>query len=190
MKGRRARPHTPILSESPPQSRVQMNRLPLSAIAQKLQFSSDEDEEEDEVGTKFCDLLRVQEGDAVSPLPTPRRECASPFSRFPLGARSTTPSGEKKPPRSPRVRLASCNECPGTPDHCMNWRKLRLGDTPYTPKVGSSTYSFAVPSMSRPFVQRRVPCSASLRTHSQTAAWGFIASGLTSVNVTPRTCTG
>ncbi|XP_032893651.1 wee1-like protein kinase 2-A isoform X2 [Amblyraja radiata] len=113
-----------------------MNRLPLSAIAQKLQFSSDEDEEEeeDEVGTKFCDLLRVQEGGTVSPLPTPRRECASPFSRFPLGARSTTPSGEKKPPRSPRVRLAARNECPGTPDHCMNWRKLRLGDTPYTPK--------------------------------------------------------
>ncbi|XP_078272656.1 wee1-like protein kinase 2-A isoform X2 [Rhinoraja longicauda] len=117
-----------------------MSRLPLSAIAQKLQFSSeeedeDEDEEgedEDEVGAKFCDLLRVQEGGAVSP--TPRRECASPFSRFPLGARPIAPSGEEELPRSPRVRLAARSECPGTPDHCINWRKLRLGDTPYTPK--------------------------------------------------------
>ncbi|XP_051886362.1 wee1-like protein kinase 2 [Pristis pectinata] len=100
-----------------------MSRLALSAIAQKLQFSSD-DEKEEEVGVKFCDLLHVQERGA--PSPAPRRECISPFSRFPVG--------EKRAPRSPRVRLVGRAECPDTPVHCVNWRKLRLCDTPYTPK--------------------------------------------------------
>ncbi|XP_072913795.1 wee1-like protein kinase 2-C [Hemitrygon akajei] len=106
-----------------------MSRLPLSAIAQKLQFSSDEEEE---VGAKFCDNLRVQERDAASPAPS--GECDSPFSRFPVCARRAVPSAKKRSPRSPGVGLAATSERPESPVHCMNWRKLRLCDTPYTPK--------------------------------------------------------
>ncbi|XP_069759324.1 wee1-like protein kinase 2-A isoform X2 [Narcine bancroftii] len=101
-----------------------MSRLPLSAIAQRLHFSSDEDEDEDEVGARFRQLLRVREEGAVSP--APQRAFTSPFSRFPVG--------ETKPVQSPRVRLPGRKDRPGTPFHCMNWRKLRLCDTPYTPK--------------------------------------------------------
>uniref|UniRef100_UPI00398ED849 wee1-like protein kinase 2 n=1 Tax=Pristiophorus japonicus TaxID=55135 RepID=UPI00398ED849 len=101
-----------------------MSRLTLSAISQKLQFSSEEEGEEE----KFCDL-RVQEEAAVPS--APRRRCVSPFSRFPVGGGLGTPSRERA---LPRTRLAGRSECPGTPIHCLNWRKLRLCDTPYTPK--------------------------------------------------------
>ncbi|XP_078076418.1 wee1-like protein kinase 2-C [Mustelus asterias] len=109
-----------------------MSRLALSAIAQKLQFSSEEEEDDQEV-LNFSDFLRVREEAAVSS--ASRRACVSPFSRFPVGAELAAPSGERWPPLSPRrVRLPGRSECPGTPIDCMNWRKLRLCDTPYTPK--------------------------------------------------------
>ncbi|XP_078423719.1 wee1-like protein kinase 2-A [Cetorhinus maximus] len=107
-----------------------MSRLTLSTIAQKLQFSS-EDEEDPGLGN-FSQYFRVQEEAAPSSSSSSasRRDCVSPFSRFPVGAELAPLSGE----RSPRVRLAGRSECPGTPVDCMNWRKLRLCDTPYTPK--------------------------------------------------------
>ncbi|XP_072340339.1 wee1-like protein kinase 2 isoform X4 [Scyliorhinus torazame] len=105
-----------------------MSRFALRAIAQKLQFSSGEEEDQEEL--HFSDYLRVQEEAAVSS--ASRQECASPFSRFPVGAELAPLSGERRPARSPRrVRLPGRSE---SPLDCMNWRKLRLCDTPYTPK--------------------------------------------------------
>ncbi|XP_067856214.1 wee1-like protein kinase 2-A [Heptranchias perlo] len=105
-----------------------MSRLTLSAIAQRLQFSSEEEEEVEEV--KFCDL-RVQEEAAAS---APRRGCDSPFSRFPVGAGLPALPGDRRSPRSSGTRLPERRSSPGSPIHCMSWRKLRLCDTPYTPK--------------------------------------------------------
>ncbi|XP_043564858.1 wee1-like protein kinase 2-A [Chiloscyllium plagiosum] len=111
-----------------------MSRFALHAIAQKLQFSSGEEDDEEEVvvEAKLSDFLRVQEEKASAS--ASRRTCVSPFSRFPVGAEVVPLSGERRRTRGPRTRLPGRSECPETPIDCMNWRKLRLCDTPYTPK--------------------------------------------------------
>ncbi|XP_059508605.1 wee1-like protein kinase 2-A [Stegostoma tigrinum] len=111
-----------------------MSRFAVSAIAQKLHFSSEEEEEEVVVAeAKLSDFLRVQE---VATVPSAsRRACVSPFSRFPVGTEVAPLSGERRRARGARSRLPGRSECPGTPIDCMNWRKLRLCDTPYTPKL-------------------------------------------------------
>ncbi|GCC44199.1 hypothetical protein chiPu_0028355 [Chiloscyllium punctatum] len=111
-----------------------MSRFSLHAITQKLQFSSGEEDEE-VVEAKLSDFLRVQDEKASAS----RRTCVSPFSRFPVGAEVVPLSGERRRTRGPRTRLPGRSECPETPIDCMNWRKLRLCDTPYTPKVGPLT---------------------------------------------------
>ncbi|XP_007896861.2 wee1-like protein kinase 2-A [Callorhinchus milii] len=111
-----------------------MSHLALSVIAQKLHFSSDEEGEEMEEHLSHMDLLSLQ-GDPQLDMPS-RWQPSSPFSRFPMGTMLAPLPVDRGTPRPAKLRIldVSTRQCPGTPPQCNNCQKLRLCDTPYTPK--------------------------------------------------------
>ncbi|XP_040290088.1 wee1-like protein kinase 2 [Bufo bufo] len=119
-----------------------------SGIVQKLDFSSGE--EEDRISNENMeDFPNSDETDDnltwrthKSPYPvTPQRNerMRSPFQE-------ASPDSDCSPP----AKLYAEEECPGTPLHYSTWKKLKLCDTPYTPK--SLLYK------NLPSPSARVPC--------------------------------
>ncbi|XP_044128330.1 wee1-like protein kinase 2 [Bufo gargarizans] len=103
-----------------------------SGIVQKLDFSSGE--EEDSISNEnMKDFPHSDETDDnlmwrthKSPYPvTPQRN-----ERAPSPFQEASPDSDCSPP----AKLYAEEECPGTPLHYSTWKKLKLCDTPYTPK--------------------------------------------------------
>ncbi|KAG9467504.1 hypothetical protein GDO78_014848 [Eleutherodactylus coqui] len=147
-----------------------------SGIAQKLDFSSGEEEDgvtDEHVRDFPCSeeaadhlMWRTHE----SPFPvTPQRD-----------ERGLSPCQEASPDSdcSPPAKLYAEGECPGTPLPYSTWKKLRLRDSPYTPK--SLLYrNFPSPGT-------RVPCRGQ-RLLKFAAGMGADLEGPALVNINPFT---
>ncbi|XP_056373737.1 wee1-like protein kinase 2 isoform X2 [Hyla sarda] len=104
-----------------------------SGVVQKLDFSSGE--EEDSVSNERV-KGSPQSEEAEDTLTW--RSHKSPYPVTPQrNQRGLSPSQEDASPDSdcsPPAKLFAEGECPGTPLHYSTWKKLKLCDTPYTPK--------------------------------------------------------
>ncbi|CAN2387239.1 non-membrane spanning protein tyrosine kinase activity, partial [Pristimantis euphronides] len=102
-----------------------------SVVIQKLDFSSGE-EEDDVSHEQVEDVPRSEEADNLM--------WRSHKSSFPVtpqrDERGLSPCQEASPDSdcSTPAKLFAEEECPGTPLHYNTWKKLKLGDSPYTPK--------------------------------------------------------
>lgn len=109
-------------------------------IIQKLDFSSSDEEGDGKDNVQASpgienpsNAMAWRTGDNMFPVTPQRNE------------RGVSPSGaylDGSPGSdgSPLAKIDSDGECPGTPLHYHTWNKLKLCDTPFTPKVKLTSY--------------------------------------------------
>ncbi|KAM9311502.1 wee1-like protein kinase 2 [Gastrophryne carolinensis] len=105
-----------------------------SEVIQKLNFSSDEENEgkEDMEGSPVLgrreEAMAWRTRDSQFPVTPQRNERGVSPSQEDYVDQSPGSDG------SPLAKMGQDGECPGTPLHYTTWKKLKLCDTPYTPK--------------------------------------------------------
>ncbi|KAM4675749.1 wee1-like protein kinase 2 [Discoglossus pictus] len=94
-----------------------------SPVVQRLDFSSSDDEEDEQSPQKGGSKLAWRVSNNLFPTTPQRKE------------RGFSPAHDLSPCReSPQKEPQKSGDCPGTPLHYTTWKKLKLCDTPYTPK--------------------------------------------------------
>ncbi|KAG8438686.1 hypothetical protein GDO86_005030 [Hymenochirus boettgeri] len=94
-----------------------------SALVQRLDFSSGDEEE---TGNPMSSWRHSDSSFPTTPQRNQRGLSPSQEDRL-----DHSPGSDSSPGTEPR---ATDGECPGTPLHYSTWKKLKLCDTPYTPK--------------------------------------------------------